>query len=106
MRFSVSFGAPLKEIRRTIGSNTALEKMKTESIRGDVNKPGWIGMNGRLGFRTGDGKKLESCPSVIFGYSIRNASDMISLRICIDSVFVLTLIRALSMRCWQRSRIG
>src|SRR5437667_1351283 len=100
MRSLGSFGAPLKEIRHTNRSNTALEKMKIESIHGDVNRRGWIGMSGRLGFRMAVGKKLESYPSEMLGYSIRNASDMIWLRIYIDSVFALTLIKALWTQCY------
>src|SRR5438477_9015885 len=106
MRFSVSFGATLKGIRHTSRSNTVLEKMKTESLHGDVSRHGWTGMNGRLGFRMADGKKLESYPSEMFGYSIRNASDTISLRIYIDFVFALILIKDLWTQCYQRSQSG
>src|SRR6266480_1404773 len=106
MRFSVSFGAPLKETRHTSQANTALERMKTESIRGAVSRRGWIGLSGRLGFRMADGKKLESYPSEMFGYSIRNVSDMMSLRIYIDSVFAPTSTRALSTLCSRRFQIA
>src|SRR5437667_9868380 len=105
MRSLGSFGAPLKEIRHTSRSNTALEKMKIESIHGDVSRRGWIGMSGQLGFRMADGKKLESYPSEMFGYSIRNASGMILLRIYIDSVFALISIKDLSTECCRRSQI-
>ena len=65
MRFSVSFGAPIREITRIALSSTASEKMKTESILGAVNKRAWIGLSGQAGSRWDIGSDRDS------GYSTK-----------------------------------